>query len=83
MSPLTGRAWERTLETNVLHFEDYAQKVLALGNVGRARALLEDAQGMEEIVARSVGSKHWTTLRLAEIVKGAEVIKSASTSRAW
>ena len=35
---------------------------------GACVGLLPEARGLHEVVSRSVGSKHWTTRRLAEIV---------------
>jgi hypothetical protein len=65
---VTGRAWERMLETNVMQFEQHAEGALA---AGAGRAIEEDAAGMLDVVARSVGCKHWTAARLAAIVEGA------------
>ena len=67
MGGLTGRAWERVLECNVLHFEQRALQMLAQG---LGNSIADEAKGMHELVAKSVGSKHWTTSRLAEIVDG-------------
>ena len=67
MGGLTGREWERVLECNVLHFEQRALQMLAQG---LGNSIADEAKGMHELVARSVGSKHWTTSRLAEIVDG-------------
>ena len=68
MGGLAGREWEIVLENNVMHFERHAEAALASGG---GRAIEEDAQGLLDIVARSVGSKHWTVVRLASILKGA------------
>ena len=64
MGGLTGRAWERVLETNVMHFEQHCAAVLTSGD---RRAIQEDATGLLDLVVRSVGRKHWTAVRLAAI----------------
>ena len=62
---LTGRPWEVVLERNVLHFDAKHSRCCAwLG-----AALVEQAEGLHEAVSRSVGSRHWTTRRLAEILE--------------
>ena len=74
---LTGRPWEVVLERNVLHFDAKAQPLFALG---LGAALVEQAEGLHEAVSRSVGSRHWTTRRLAEILEGARAHAAIGSS---
>lgn len=74
---LAGRPWEVVLERNVLHFDIKAQQLLARG---LGAALVEQAEGLHEAVSRSIGSQHWTTRRLAEILEGARAQAAASVS---
>ena len=68
MGGVAGREWEKMIENNVMHFERHADEALSSGE---GRAIEVDAEGMLDIVARSLGSKHWTAVRLASILHGA------------
>jgi hypothetical protein len=65
---LAGRAWERVLERNVLHFQERAEQSLLCGH---GESLLPEASGLHEVISRSVGSEHWTSRRLSQILAGA------------
>jgi hypothetical protein len=67
-SGVSGRAWEKVLENNTLHFHERATLQLERG---KGLQLLPEATAMHEAVSRNVGCQHWTTRRLAEIMAGA------------
>ena len=52
---------------NVLAFEERVLPALARGGAASLRA---EAAGLLEQVAGHVGSKHWTSVRLSQIVAG-------------
>jgi len=67
MGGVSGRAWEQLIETHVMHLNDRAVAAFVRGN---GKSLHEEATSWHELVARSLGSRHWTTKRSAQILDG-------------
>ena len=64
---LEGRAWERVVERHVLHLEARAEAAFERGD---GVSLEGEANEMHGLVMHSLGRRHWTTVRTAEIVAG-------------
>jgi hypothetical protein len=78
----SGRAWERVVEQHVLNLDKRWMMLDEAGKAGKsaqrrndaaeALAVHEQITSLHGLVARSVGSRHWTTRRLVEMLSGRE-----------
>lgn len=78
----SGRAWERVVEQHVLNLDKRWMMLNEAGKAGKsaqrrkdaaeALAVHEEVTSLHGLVARSVGSRHWTTRRLVEMLSGRE-----------
>ena len=64
---LAGREWERVVEQHVLNL-DKRYSSLESAAAAEASAVRDDARNLRSLVALSVGSRHWTTRRLNQML---------------
>ena len=73
---LAGRAWEQVVERHVLHLDAKVEEAEESADTsGSSSGAIEaEAIQLHELVARSLGSKHWTTVRLVGILSRMDVM---------
>ena len=72
---LAGRAWEQVVERHVLHLDAKVEEAEERSDTsGSSGAIEAEAIQLHELVARSLGSKHWTTVRLVGILSRMDVM---------
>ena len=72
---LAGRAWEQVVERHVLHLDAKVEEAEESADTSGSNGAIEaEAIQLHELVARSLGSKHWTTVRLVGILSRMDVM---------
>ena len=73
---LAGRAWEQVVERHVLHLDAKVEEAEESADTSGSSSSAIEAEAIQlhELVARSLGSKHWTTVRLVGILSRMDVM---------